>query len=415
VTEPFADPVRSDHVAPRTAPFRPLPDHDASLLRLFFRGVRFPDTEWWSHAAYVVAESSDGERRELSLFANVQLLGEPFRGEIAPAAVFAVRDVQAGDVLRARSRGTMGSSRACRYMAPGWLLFRLDARAPTFEADALGAGLDPDEMRALHPSGAFVIEVDATDFGASLVFGQQKATALGRDGWVDYNPDGETPLWTSAMVRISNVTGSLTLKGASGAWTRYRVSSGHAHSEHQCIVPSTSAAPLLQGLLSASRGPKALLEAAVAHPRWHWFHADLGRDVNLTAHRVWNPRNGRAYRDHATLLGPGGVAVDVRDFTCSAPRDDGKGPVPTRVTLGFDVPAGEHGIARGRYEVDLRHRPDLDWTVPFTMPLDRVCHAREAHCDVEVRHDGVMIAETKGGHETIDLRSSLEVEGREAP
>ena len=134
--------------------------------------------------------------------------------------------------------------------------------------------------------------------------------------------------------------------------------------------------------------------------------------LDLTAHRVWNPKTGHGYHDHATLIGPTGGAVDARDFTCSAPMDDGKGPIPAAVTLRFEVSAGDHGIAPGRYQVELRHRRDVDWTVPFVLPLDRVCHANEAHCEVEVRRDGALVARTNGGHETIDLVTSIELAGR---
>src|SRR5262249_50846109 len=153
--------------------------------------------------------------------------------------------------------------------------------------------------------------------------------------------------------------------------TEYQVTAGHAHSEHQCIVPSASVAPLMADLFTSPRGLATLFGVLGEHPRWHWFHAPLGDGVHLSAHRVWNPRNGRPYRDHASLLGPRG-AVDATRFTCSAPLDDGTGPIPDRVVLGFDVPEG-HGVRSGRYEVVFRHRTDVDWMVPFTMPLDRVC------------------------------------------
>src|SRR4051812_36335861 len=107
-TGPFRGPSRP-------APFRPVPAHDASLLRLLFRGARFPDTEWWSHGAHLSAVSERGLERELSLFMNVQVFGEPLRGEVAPVATVAIRDVRSGERWIRSVRGAMGSSRACRF------------------------------------------------------------------------------------------------------------------------------------------------------------------------------------------------------------------------------------------------------------------------------------------------------------
>src|ERR1043166_4110656 len=111
--ERHATPGRSARTS-RPPPFRPVPAHDASLLRLLFRGARFPDTEWWSHGAHVRVISERGRERELSLFMNVQLFGEPLRGEVAPVATVAIRDVRTGERWIRSARGAMGSSRACR-------------------------------------------------------------------------------------------------------------------------------------------------------------------------------------------------------------------------------------------------------------------------------------------------------------
>jgi hypothetical protein len=393
---------------PPAPPFRPIPEHDGSLLRLLFRGARFPDTERWSHGIHLHVRGRDGSARELSVMTNVQLFAEPLGGEAAPAAVLAIRDVDDGRRWIARSRGFLSSSPACRYSASNWLMMRLDPEASTFDADAIGVDLDPDSARQLYRNGCYVICIRSKELEARLFLDQMKGAALGREGWLDYNPQGRIPVWTTAKVRIASPSGHLVLRDDSGTPKRYEVVGGYAHFEQQSILPSASKVPLVTSLRDPKAAVEMLLGAFEHRVRLHRFRAALTPEIHKTARAVWNPSSGATYLEHASLLDDNGAAVELVDLDISAPRDDGPSPSPTDVTVSFRVPEGTHRMPPGRYEARFVHDPRIDWSVPLVAPLGLVCSAHEAHSIVTVtRNDTERLPATSGGQETIDLMQSI--------
>jgi hypothetical protein len=396
-------------------PGRAVPEHDASVMRMLFRGARFPDTEWWWNTIHVEVADESGHRRNLSIITNVQLMGEPLRGELRPAAVVAIRDVFTGERWVRTSRGVLSNDEACRYTTPGWTLMRLDPSRRAFDEDAFSVGIEPDDARRRFPKGAYVVQVETETFEVDLLLAQTKWGLLGPKGWLDYNERGRLPLWATTKTRMADPRGTIHLS-TRGHWRSYEVVGGSAHFEQQCVLPSASLPVLALVALDPRDAERALTELRTIRPKWHWYRASLGRGVHFTGFVMWSMRTGAPMRKLGALFDPFGhvVAVDPRTLRVE-PYDHysvGDVTVPRATRIRFDLPARAHHAPVGEYELDLRHAPDIDWRVPYQCPMGLVCMAHEAHAVVETAVDGrSWDASGVATQETIDLEASLLPDG----
>lgn len=380
-----------------------MPDHDASMIRTLFRGARFPDVEWWWNTAYVECQDERGRRRALSIITNVLLSGEPLRGEGQPSAVVAIRDVSSGEAWIRTARGVLSNGRACRFSSPGWILQRLDPDAPTFGEDAFSVGLEPADALARFPGGCYVVQVDEEDVEIDLCLRQESMARFGDEGWMDYDPGGQVPLWASTKARATAPSGTLRL-GAS-EWT---VTGGTGHFEQQCVLPSA----IVPSVAAASIDPLGLARIAQSAdllPAWHWFRISLACGLRFSAFFLWSAVSGRPMHGFgAAATGSETIELGAHDVRLHVARQYRLAGVsiPAVATLRFRVPDGA-AAASGVYQIEICHDPEIDWRVPYPGSLGATCLAHEAHAVAHAHRDGESIGPGIATQETIDLSKSL--------
>ncbi|HVU05074.1 MAG TPA: hypothetical protein VHE30_25165 [Polyangiaceae bacterium] len=378
------------------------------MIRTLFRGARFPDSEWWWHSVFVEAVDDAGRTRPFSIVTNVQLTGAPLSGECRPAAVVAIRDLERRETTVRFARGTLENGRAAGFFRRGWQLGRLDPEDPAWNEHAFAADLEPDRVRGALSGGAYVVHVNAEGLVLRLLLRQHVMARFGRRGWLDYDPRGLLPLWATSKMRLAEPTGTFRT-GDGPTWT---VTSGVAHFEQQCVLPSAMLPSVGAASLSAGSYLAESGRGLPAVPAWNWFRTTLPCGASLSAFVMWDSLTGRPMRRFAGLVDRLGLSFELPEsdveFLLREPRRVGETIVPRVGIVELVVPPGPHRVVPGPYAIRFDHDPETDFRVPYLTGAGLACIAHEAHSGVQVLSPGASEPwNTVGTHETIDLVASF--------
>ena len=388
----------------RKPPLVPLPEHDGCVSALLygrtghFDALPFPNMEWWWNAIEV--EGSDG--RWYFMVTNVHSFGNPLGPPITCGTV-ALFDVRSGRRCVSRSVGSVTADRSCAYVAPGWLLQRLDPEAPSFRADlerAAGALHVPaSELARASTNGCYVVSVSSPEMEVHLYL-EQHASALYGDpatpGWYDNNPHGLLPHWASYRSRFETPRGTLQ-QGRRSAGALLTVTGGNARFDHQSVHWSTRD----NGLPS----PPALVEQLLTRPKWIWYHGRVGDRLNVMAYKIWNANLRTRTKVAGAIADEASgalVTLDPSDVSFNITRTTGALAAPVDAVLTLHVREGVPAIPAGAYELQFRYDTSIDWTVDYAVGRSLAYRAQEAFCTVSGRTPSGPASGT-GTQEVLDL------------
>ncbi len=403
-------PSTSDRHAPsgsaaRRPPLLPLPEHDGAVSACLygtpgrFDALPFPNMEWW----WNTIEVDDSHGNRYFMLTNVHSFGT-FVGGPSTCATIALFDTRSGARRVVRSTGKVSGDRSCTYVAPGWLLQRLDPCAPSFRSDLQRAAslldVSPAELARASERGCYIVSVQSRELEAQ-VYLEQHATVLYGDrttepGWYDNNPSGLLPHWASYRSRFETPRGRLRLSTPQGG-TKFQVADGNARFDHQSVHWSTR-----------DNGPPslaALAEQLGSRPKWIWYHGRLGGRLNVMAYKIWNVNTNVTTKVAAAVVdevtGELGIA-DPKSILFSASRTTGPLAAPTGGTLTFNLTGGCGAVPAGSYELRFDYDSSIDWSVNYAVGRFLVYRAQEAYCTVSGRTP-CGPAQGTGTQEVLDL------------